>query len=102
MTDRRDDHPGNRRLQQAGDQLVPNTPGKKANFSLSYIGAQGFNVIEGIPTAGRLAHDFEAVQLAQHQGEPVSHDGVVVSDQDPDRHAFILSHAIAYCRRQSC
>jgi iron complex outermembrane receptor protein len=29
--------------QQVGDQLVPNTPSKKATFSLSYAGAQGFD-----------------------------------------------------------
>ena len=29
--------------QQVGDQLVPNTPSKKASFSLSYTGAQGFD-----------------------------------------------------------
>jgi outer membrane receptor protein involved in Fe transport len=29
--------------QQAGDQLQPNTPSKKANFAVSYAGAQGFD-----------------------------------------------------------
>jgi outer membrane receptor for ferrienterochelin and colicins len=29
--------------QQVGDQLVPNTPSKKATFSVSYSGAQGFD-----------------------------------------------------------
>ena len=29
--------------QQLGDQLVPNTPGKKATFSLNYAGEQGFD-----------------------------------------------------------
>jgi outer membrane receptor protein involved in Fe transport len=29
--------------QQAGDQLLPNTPSKKANFAVSYAGAQGFD-----------------------------------------------------------
>jgi outer membrane receptor protein involved in Fe transport len=29
--------------QQAGDQLLPNTPSKKANFSVSYVGEQGFD-----------------------------------------------------------
>ena len=29
--------------QQLGDQLVPNTPSKKANFALSYAGEQGFD-----------------------------------------------------------
>jgi outer membrane receptor protein involved in Fe transport len=29
--------------QQVGDQLVPNTPSKKATFSLSYAGAQGLD-----------------------------------------------------------
>ena len=29
--------------QAVGDQLVPNTPSKKATFSLSYTGAQGFD-----------------------------------------------------------
>ncbi len=29
--------------QQAGDQLVPNTPSKKANFSLTYTGQQGLD-----------------------------------------------------------
>ena len=29
--------------QAAGDQLVPNTPSKKATFSLSYAGQQGFD-----------------------------------------------------------
>ena len=29
--------------QQVGDQLVPNTPSKKATFSVSYAGAQGFD-----------------------------------------------------------
>ncbi len=29
--------------QQAGDQLQPNTPSKKANFAVSYTGAQGFD-----------------------------------------------------------
>ncbi|HUF35409.1 MAG TPA: TonB-dependent receptor [Gemmatimonadales bacterium] len=31
------------RSQAVGDQLVPNTPSKKATFSLSYAGAQGFD-----------------------------------------------------------
>ncbi len=31
------------RSQAVGDQLVPNTPSKKANLSLSYAGAQGFD-----------------------------------------------------------
>jgi outer membrane receptor protein involved in Fe transport len=29
--------------QRSGDQLLPNTPSKKANLGLSYIGAQGFD-----------------------------------------------------------
>jgi iron complex outermembrane recepter protein len=29
--------------QRSGDQLVPNTPSKKATFGLSYVGAQGFD-----------------------------------------------------------
>jgi outer membrane receptor protein involved in Fe transport len=29
--------------QQVGDQLVPNTPSKKATFAVSYAGAQGFD-----------------------------------------------------------
>ena len=29
--------------QRAGDQLLPNTPSKKANFAVSYAGAQGFD-----------------------------------------------------------
>ena len=29
--------------QQVGDQLVPNTPSKKASFALNYTGAQGFD-----------------------------------------------------------
>ena len=29
--------------QAAGDQLLPNTPSKKATFSLSYVGQQGFD-----------------------------------------------------------
>ena len=29
--------------QQAGDQLLPNTPSKKGNFAVSYVGAQGFD-----------------------------------------------------------
>jgi iron complex outermembrane receptor protein len=29
--------------QQVGDQLQPNTPSKKANFAVSYTGAQGFD-----------------------------------------------------------
>jgi outer membrane receptor protein involved in Fe transport len=29
--------------QQAGDQLLPNTPSKKATFELSYLGTQGFD-----------------------------------------------------------
>jgi outer membrane receptor protein involved in Fe transport len=29
--------------QQAGDQLLPNTPSKKANFAVSYVGEQGFD-----------------------------------------------------------
>jgi outer membrane receptor protein involved in Fe transport len=29
--------------QRAGDQLLPNTPSKKANLGLSYVGAQGFD-----------------------------------------------------------
>lgn len=31
------------KTQQAGDQLVPNTPGKKANFALSYFDQDGFD-----------------------------------------------------------
>jgi outer membrane receptor for ferrienterochelin and colicins len=34
--------------QQAGDLLVPNTPGKKANFSVSYVGAQGFDAVVAV------------------------------------------------------
>ena len=56
--------------QQAGDQLVPNTPGKKANFSLSYIGAQGFDanvgvrLIDGYPwAAGVFAGYVPAAEL---------------------------------------
>ena len=29
--------------QRAGDQLLPNTPSKKANIGLSYVGGQGFD-----------------------------------------------------------
>jgi outer membrane receptor protein involved in Fe transport len=29
--------------QRSGDQLVPNTPSKKATFGLSYVGSQGFD-----------------------------------------------------------
>jgi outer membrane receptor protein involved in Fe transport len=29
--------------QEAGDQLLPNTPSKKASFALSYVGEQGFD-----------------------------------------------------------
>jgi outer membrane receptor for ferrienterochelin and colicins len=29
--------------QRAGDQLLPNTPSKKGNFAVSYVGAQGFD-----------------------------------------------------------
>jgi outer membrane receptor protein involved in Fe transport len=29
--------------QQAGDQLLPNTPSKKANLALAYVGGQGFD-----------------------------------------------------------
>ena len=34
--------------QRAGDQLLPNTPSKKANLALSYAGAQGFDASASI------------------------------------------------------
>ena len=34
--------------QQAGDQLQPNTPSKKANFALSYAGVQGFDATASV------------------------------------------------------
>jgi len=43
--------------QAVGDRLVPNTPGKKANIALSYVGPQGFDanlgvrLIDGYPWA---------------------------------------------------
>ena len=50
--------------QAAGDQLVPNTPSKKATFSLSYAGQQGFDgnvtlrMVDGHPWAAGIFQGY--------------------------------------------
>jgi iron complex outermembrane receptor protein len=50
--------------QAAGDQLVPNTPSKKATFSLSYAGQQGFDgnvtlrLVDGHPWAAGIFQGY--------------------------------------------
>ena len=50
--------------QQAGDQLQPNTPSKKANFALSYAGLQGFDatasvrLVDGYPWAAGIFQGY--------------------------------------------
>jgi outer membrane receptor protein involved in Fe transport len=50
--------------QAAGDQLVPNTPSKKATFSLSYAGQQGFDgnvtlrLVDGQPWAAGIFQGY--------------------------------------------
>jgi len=50
--------------QQVGDQLVPNTPSKKATFSVSYAGAQGFDgnvtlrLVDGYPWAAGVFQGY--------------------------------------------
>ena len=50
--------------QQVGDQLVPNTPSKKATLSLSYAGAQGFDgnvtlrLVDGYPWAAGVFQGY--------------------------------------------
>jgi len=41
--------------QRTGDQLLPNTPSKKANFALSYVGEQGFDANASV----RLVDGYE-------------------------------------------
>ncbi|MDQ3426901.1 MAG: TonB-dependent receptor, partial [Gemmatimonadota bacterium] len=51
-------------VQEAGDQLVPNTPSKKANFALSYAGEQGIDaalsvrLIDGYPWAAGVFQGY--------------------------------------------
>lgn len=62
------------RSQAVGDQLVPNTPSKKALFSLSYTGAGGFDgdmsirLTDGYPWAAGIFQGYvpaaEAVNLS--------------------------------------
>jgi iron complex outermembrane receptor protein len=50
--------------QAAGDQLVPNTPSKKATFGLSYVGSQGFDanvtlrLLDGYPWAAGVFQGY--------------------------------------------
>ncbi len=50
--------------QAAGDQLIPNTPSKKATFSLSYAGQQGFDgnvtlrLVDGHPWAAGIFQGY--------------------------------------------
>jgi outer membrane receptor protein involved in Fe transport len=50
--------------QAAGDQLVPNTPSKKASFGLSYVGSQGFDanvtlrLVDGYPWAAGVFQGY--------------------------------------------
>jgi outer membrane receptor protein involved in Fe transport len=50
--------------QAAGDQLVPNTPSKKATFSLTYAGQQGFDgnvtlrLVDGQPWAAGIFQGY--------------------------------------------
>ena len=49
---------------RAGDQLVPNTPSKKATFSVSYAGGQGFDgnvtvrLVDGYPWAAGVFQGY--------------------------------------------
>jgi outer membrane receptor protein involved in Fe transport len=50
--------------QAAGDQLVPNTPSKKASFGLSYVGSQGLDanvtlrLLDGYPWAAGVFQGY--------------------------------------------
>lgn len=52
------------KTQRAGDQLLPNTPSKKASFSLAYAGEQGFDanvslrLIDGYPWAAGVFQGY--------------------------------------------